>query len=330
MKPLSPHDPLDDLIAAALHGELTPEERTQFEARLSNDPAAQAAYQEALAMHDLLEKTHQSAQPDSAFEQRMVSGVRRKLQTKQHPETALESLLALWNGVKSVVIRKRQPLPWLGSAIAILCILFVLAGVALGPITNGIKQAKGNAEMQEARQRMLAANEEQADQSQAKSVFSTVTSKLADNNDMALTAGSTSIPADKANLNGGATDSLQLAMHHSTLKRALQFAGKDQPTSSAFAAPMAPAPVEKAVALDVPSNTAAFPGNLASRDRLITEDEMKVSEVTARSKMTAADKASGTAGGAASASPDAIAAPAAPATIVSAAAPTPFFLHNFR
>jgi hypothetical protein len=102
MKPLNPHDPLDDLIAAALHGELTPEERTQFESRLTTDPAAQAAYLEAQAMHDLLEKTHQEAQPDPAFEQRMVSGVRRKLQTEQHRETAWESLLALWKGLKSI------------------------------------------------------------------------------------------------------------------------------------------------------------------------------------------------------------------------------------
>jgi hypothetical protein len=100
MKPLSPHDPrndaFDDLIAAALHGELTPEERAQFEARLNNDPAAQAAYQEAQAMHDLLEKTHKSAQPDPAFEQRMVSGIRRKLQHEPHRETAWESLHFFW------------------------------------------------------------------------------------------------------------------------------------------------------------------------------------------------------------------------------------------
>jgi anti-sigma factor RsiW len=44
MKPVSPHDPLDDLIAAALHGDLSPEERAQFESRLQTDPAAQAAY----------------------------------------------------------------------------------------------------------------------------------------------------------------------------------------------------------------------------------------------------------------------------------------------
>jgi len=82
MKPVTPHDPLDDLIAAALHGELTPEERTQFDIRLKNDPAAHAAYQKAQLMHDLLEKTHKNAQPDSDFERRMVSGVRRKLQSE--------------------------------------------------------------------------------------------------------------------------------------------------------------------------------------------------------------------------------------------------------
>ena len=107
MKPLSPHDPLDDLIAAAIHGDLTPEERAQFESRLSNDPAARAAYQEALAMHDLLEKTHQNAQPDPAFEQRMVSGVRRKIQHEQHRETAWESLLALWMGLKRFFVKRR-------------------------------------------------------------------------------------------------------------------------------------------------------------------------------------------------------------------------------
>ena len=107
MKPVSPHDPLDDLIAAALHGELTPEECTQFDSRLKNDPAAQAAYQKAQLMHDLLEKTHQNAQPDSDFERRMVSGVRRKLQSEQHRETAWESLLVLWTMTKKFIPRRK-------------------------------------------------------------------------------------------------------------------------------------------------------------------------------------------------------------------------------
>jgi len=147
MKPLSPHDPLDDLIAAALHGELTPEEHTQFEFRLQTDPAALAAYQEAHAMHDLLEKTHKTAQPDPAFEQRMVSGVRRKLQTEQHRETTWESLLALWIGLKRFFGKRRA---WEYATVCL--IIAVLAGVALGPITNGIKQAKGSAAMQQARE----------------------------------------------------------------------------------------------------------------------------------------------------------------------------------
>jgi autotransporter-associated beta strand protein len=104
MKSNAPHDVLDDLIAAALHGELTPAERAEFTSRLQNDPAARAAYQEFQLMHDLLEKTHRSAQPDPDFEQRMVSGVRRKLQDKDRPrETALQSLLVLWKLVNGVL-----------------------------------------------------------------------------------------------------------------------------------------------------------------------------------------------------------------------------------
>jgi len=180
MKPLFPHDPLDDLIAAALHGELTPEERMQFETRLSTDPAAQAAYQEAQAMHDLLEKTHKTAQPDPAFEQRMVSGVRRKIQHEENRETAWESLLALWSGIKKFFPRKRQPMPWLGSALVVIMIVAVLAGVALGPITRGIKQTPESRRLMLARQQELAAQETAIDRAQAKSVFSTITNQLSD------------------------------------------------------------------------------------------------------------------------------------------------------
>ena len=107
MKPTS-HDPLDDLIAAALHGDLSPAERAQFDARLASDPAARAAYQEAQLMHDLLEKTHTSAQPDPNFEQRMVSGVRRKLADDQRPrETAWQSLVVLWATLNKIFGRGR-------------------------------------------------------------------------------------------------------------------------------------------------------------------------------------------------------------------------------
>jgi hypothetical protein len=148
MKPPSPHDPFDDLIAAALHGDLSAEERTHFEARLQTDPAARAAYQEAQAMHDLLEKTNKSAQPNSDFEQRMISGVRRKLNAENQRETPWQSVLVLWSGLRGFFTRR---LVW---NVAGVCLIFaVLAGVALGPITSGIKQAKGSAAMEMARQR---------------------------------------------------------------------------------------------------------------------------------------------------------------------------------
>ena len=124
MTPISPHDPLDDLIAAALHGELTPEEHTAFELRLQNDPAARAAYLETRLMHDLLEKTNREAQPDPAFEQRMVSGVRRKIRDgKGGDESAWESALVLWRGVMGV-LRNR----WVfrgGFAVVIALVLVV-------------------------------------------------------------------------------------------------------------------------------------------------------------------------------------------------------------
>lgn len=137
MKPLSPHDPLDDLIAAALHGDLSPEERAQFDSRINNDPAAQAAYQEAQAMHDLLEKTHREAQTDSSFEQRMVSGVRRKMQTEKHRETAWESLVALWR----MVLPTKRSMSWPEWA-TVVGIVALLSVVLLSAGTSSIRAAK--------------------------------------------------------------------------------------------------------------------------------------------------------------------------------------------
>ena len=124
MKPTT--DPLDELIAAVLHGELTPEERTALDTRLQNDPAARAAYQESQLMHELLEKTHREAQPDPAFEQRMVSGVRRKIQHEaQHRETAWESAEVLWKMVKQIARA-----PWVAET-AIACVVLLLVGLSM-------------------------------------------------------------------------------------------------------------------------------------------------------------------------------------------------------
>jgi hypothetical protein len=140
MKPILPHDPLDDLMAAALHGELSPAERTAFETRLQNDPAARAAYQETRLMHDLLEKTHREAQPDPAFEERMISGVRRKLQQETAPrETAWQSLLALWAMIRGGSGTRR----YMNYALAgVTLLLLAVCIMGLPPaVTGALKKA---------------------------------------------------------------------------------------------------------------------------------------------------------------------------------------------
>jgi hypothetical protein len=129
MKPT--HDPLDDLIAAALHGELAPKERTQFDSRLKTDAAARAAYQEAQLMHDLLEKTYRDVQPDPDFEQRMVSGVHRKLQEENRQnETAWGSVLFLWNGARGLF--GRASLWQYGAVCSLVAVISLSILVTLG------------------------------------------------------------------------------------------------------------------------------------------------------------------------------------------------------
>jgi hypothetical protein len=131
-------EPLDDLLAAALHGELTAAERAALDARLATDPAARAAYQETQRMHDLLEKNHREAQPDPAFEERMIAAVRRKARAeKEHRETAWESVMVLWRGLGRLVRGRSWP-EYAGA----LAVLLVLGVVAFRPITAGIRKAK--------------------------------------------------------------------------------------------------------------------------------------------------------------------------------------------
>jgi hypothetical protein len=141
-------EPLDDLLAAALHGELTAAERAALDARLATDPAARAAYQETQRMHDLLEKNHREAQPDPAFEERMIAAVRRKARAeKEHRETAWESVMVLWRGLGRLVRGRSWP-EYAGA----LVVLLVLGVVAFGPIMAGIRKAK----MPEGQARSLA------------------------------------------------------------------------------------------------------------------------------------------------------------------------------
>ena len=119
---MKPTSTLDELMAAALHGDLTPEERAQLETQLQNDPAARAAFQEIQAMHDMLERHHR--RPDPAFEERMVSGVRRRIQGEGKAESAWESVVVLWRGMRAVI---RNPVA-ISACVGVIIVALVVVG----------------------------------------------------------------------------------------------------------------------------------------------------------------------------------------------------------
>ncbi len=146
MKPTSPtpHDPLDELLAAAVHGELTAAQRVELDALLQHDPAARAAHQEIQTMHDLLEKNHREVKPDPNFEDRMISGVRRKVREKSQRETAWGSALFLWRGL---VAMARRP-SWTAYVTAAAVIL-IFAGIGFVPLTKEINSARSQVPAQD-------------------------------------------------------------------------------------------------------------------------------------------------------------------------------------
>ena len=109
-------------------------------------------------MHDLLEKDYRNAQPDPAFEERMVNNVRRKLrQEQEHRETAWESLVALWKGVKWAF--GGRPLWMYGLGVAVLAVLTVLVTASSESVMNA---ASRNPQLALEVQKQVLADEETA------------------------------------------------------------------------------------------------------------------------------------------------------------------------
>ena len=88
-------------------------------------------------MHDLLEKTHRNAEPDPAFEQRMVSGVRRKIQHDQQPESAWESVLVLWKA-----LTKPRRFGLVGAAVVVggIAVLSTIIVMSSGSVLRSAKK----------------------------------------------------------------------------------------------------------------------------------------------------------------------------------------------
>lgn len=129
---MTPNDPLDDLIAAALHGELSPEEQSQFEARLQSDPSARTAYEKALQMHQRLEGHFEKAQPDASFEQRMVARVFRELPLSTRPLSPGQRFVQFWKDVT------RIPLTQYAVMLALASIIAFSVLIAMGNQVKGV------------------------------------------------------------------------------------------------------------------------------------------------------------------------------------------------
>jgi len=84
------HDEIDNWLAADIHGELSDDERGALHAHLVECAACREAHQENKVMNKILEETLTHEKPDPTFEQRMLSGFRRRIPQR----TGLVPLLA--------------------------------------------------------------------------------------------------------------------------------------------------------------------------------------------------------------------------------------------
>ena len=66
------HDDIEPWLAAAVHDELSREERAEFEAHLASCAGCRASLQEQIHMSNMIQHTLGTDRPDSAFEQRML------------------------------------------------------------------------------------------------------------------------------------------------------------------------------------------------------------------------------------------------------------------
>jgi hypothetical protein len=72
------HNEVEPWLAAAVHGQLSREENAAFREHLATCAACRSLYEQEQATSTMIENTLQTARPDLAFEQRIVSSFRRK------------------------------------------------------------------------------------------------------------------------------------------------------------------------------------------------------------------------------------------------------------
>lgn len=73
------HEEIESWLAAAVHDQLSEDERAEFEQHLASCERCRALYEEEQAMSKMIAHTLDRAKPDLGFEQRIVSGFRRNV-----------------------------------------------------------------------------------------------------------------------------------------------------------------------------------------------------------------------------------------------------------
>jgi hypothetical protein len=73
------HDEIDNWLAADLYDELSANERSELHAHLVDCAACRKSHQETKTMNKILEETLAQEKPDPAFEQRMLTGFRKRM-----------------------------------------------------------------------------------------------------------------------------------------------------------------------------------------------------------------------------------------------------------
>ena len=85
------HNDIESWLAAAVHEQLSPDERAEFNEHLASCESCRGLYEEELTMSKMIEATLEEAKPDLAFEQRVLARFRKTV-----PER---------NGIVSTLVR---------------------------------------------------------------------------------------------------------------------------------------------------------------------------------------------------------------------------------
>ena len=70
------HNDIDSWLAAAVHDELSPAERAEFDAHVASCATCRTLFQEQITMSNMIQNTLHADRPDNAFEQRMLARFR--------------------------------------------------------------------------------------------------------------------------------------------------------------------------------------------------------------------------------------------------------------